>query len=106
MLAQSYAGFIVFLTWLSNSFARPPSKRAIALALSNAFSQLGNVAGSYVWPSMWGPSYRNSYAICIATNGLTIIMLFIFKKHLESLNRKALEKENEDGLPQGYRYVS
>ncbi|KAI0787159.1 MFS general substrate transporter [Irpex lacteus] len=106
LLAQSYAGFIVFLTWLSNSFARPPSKRAIALALSNAFSQLGNVAGSYVWPSMWGPSYRNSYAICIATNGLTIIMLFIFKKHLESLNRKALEKENEDGLPQGYRYVS
>ncbi|KAI0089164.1 MFS general substrate transporter [Irpex rosettiformis] len=106
LMAQSYAGFIVFLTWISNSFPRPPSKRAVALALINAFSQLGNVAGSYVWPSTWGPSYRNSYAICIATNGLTIVMCFIFKKHLEALNRREEVKENEDGLPQGFRYTS
>lgn len=45
-MAQSYAGFIVFLAWVSNSFPRPPSKRAVTLALVNAFSQLGNVAGS------------------------------------------------------------
>ncbi|KAF8507454.1 MFS general substrate transporter [Hysterangium stoloniferum] len=44
--AQSYAGLIVFVTWLSNSFARPPAKRAVALALVNAWSQLGNIAGS------------------------------------------------------------
>ena len=105
-MAQSYAGFIVFLTWISNSFPRPPSKRAIALALINVFSQLGNVAGSYVWPSAWGPSYRNSYAICISTNGLTIIMCFIFKKHLEALNQREEKKEGEDDLPQGFRYIS
>lgn len=45
-MAQSYAGFIVMYAWLSNTFARPPSKRAVALALVNAFSQLGNIAGS------------------------------------------------------------
>ncbi len=45
-MAQSYAGFVVFYAWMSNSFPRPPSKRAVALALTNAFSQLGNVAGS------------------------------------------------------------
>lgn len=46
LMAQSYAGFIIFLTWISNSIARPPSKRAVALAFINAFSQLGNIAGS------------------------------------------------------------
>ncbi|KAG8898875.1 hypothetical protein FRB99_007087 [Tulasnella sp. 403] len=48
--AQSYAGFIVFYSWISNTFPRPPAKRAVALALVNAFSQLGNIAGSYVRP--------------------------------------------------------
>jgi hypothetical protein len=46
LMAQSYSGFICFLTWTSNTFARSPSKRAVALAFINAFSQLGNVAGS------------------------------------------------------------
>ena len=105
-MAQAYAGFSVFYGWMSNNFPSPPAKRAVALALINAFSQLGNVAGSYVWPSAWGPSYRYSYAICIATNGLAIIMCFIFKKHLESLNKKAEEREREQGRPQGFRYIS
>ena len=47
-MAQSYAGFVCFLTWTSNTLARPPSKRAVALAFINAFSQLGNIAGSWV----------------------------------------------------------
>ncbi|KAG6814214.1 hypothetical protein H0H92_000891 [Tricholoma furcatifolium] len=46
LMAQSYAGFIVHYAWISNTFPRPPSKRAVALALINAFSQLGNIAGS------------------------------------------------------------
>ncbi|KIM90743.1 hypothetical protein PILCRDRAFT_59096 [Piloderma croceum F 1598] len=48
LMAQSYAAFITFLAWVSNSIPRPPSKRAVALATINAFSQLGNVAGSFV----------------------------------------------------------
>jgi hypothetical protein len=47
-MAQSYSSFICFLAWTSNIFARPPSKRAVALAFINAFSQLGNVASSWV----------------------------------------------------------
>ena len=46
LMAQSYAGFVVLYAWISNSFPRPPSKRTVAVALINAFSQLGNVAGS------------------------------------------------------------
>ena len=45
-MAQSYAGFIVFWAWVSNSIPRSPSKRAVALAIINSFSTLGNVIGS------------------------------------------------------------
>jgi hypothetical protein len=48
LMAQSYSGFICFWAWTSNIFVRPPSKRAVALAFINAFSQLGNLAGSCV----------------------------------------------------------
>lgn len=106
LMAQSYAGFIVFYAWMSNSFPRPPSKRAVALALMNAFSQLGNVAGSYVWPTMWGPTYRNSYAICIATSGTAIVMLWIYRMHLISLNKKFDREEEEKGVKRkGFRYI-
>ncbi|OJT09055.1 hypothetical protein TRAPUB_80 [Trametes pubescens] len=106
LMAQSYAGFIVFLTWISNSIPRPPSKRAVALAFINAFSQLGNIAGSYVWPKAWGLSYSNSYAICISTNGLCIIMCYVFKRHLERENAKFAKKEQEEGRPAGFRYLA
>lgn len=46
LMAQSYAGFVCMYAWVSNSFPRSPSKRAVALALINSFSQMGNIAGS------------------------------------------------------------
>lgn len=106
LMAQSYAGFVCFYTWLSNSFPRPPSKRAVALAFINAFSQMGNIAGSYVWPSMWGPTYRKSYAICIACQSLTIVMLWIFRMHLKALNEKMdQDDESKDIKEKGFRYM-
>ncbi|KAK1224397.1 hypothetical protein PQX77_012693 [Marasmius sp. AFHP31] len=112
LMAQAYAGFIVLLAWISNTFIRPPSKRAVALAFINAFSQLGNVAGSYVWPKRWDPTYRYSYAICISTAGVAIIMAFVMKLHLTSLNKKMdaeerdSEKQGTGELARGFRYLT
>ncbi|GLB33759.1 putative major facilitator superfamily protein [Lyophyllum shimeji] len=106
LMAQSYAGFIVLYAWMSNTFPRPPSKRAVALALINAFSQLGNIAGSYVWPKSWGKSYRNSYGICIACSGFAILLCWAFRQHLISLNKKLDQEEEEKGVPvKGFRYM-
>ncbi|PAV20854.1 MFS general substrate transporter [Pyrrhoderma noxium] len=46
LMSLSYVGYIVMFAWISNTIARPASKRAVALALSNCVSQLGNIAGS------------------------------------------------------------
>ncbi|KAJ0331521.1 hypothetical protein COL922a_011793 [Colletotrichum nupharicola] len=89
--ASSYAGFIVFYSWISSSFPRPPAKRAVAIAMINAFSQLGNVAGSYVW-DLKENGFRKSYGIVTAMFGVTIIGCYIFKRILDNLN-----KQLEDG---------
>ncbi|PFH48472.1 hypothetical protein AMATHDRAFT_76716 [Amanita thiersii Skay4041] len=102
-MTQTYAAFIVFITWISNSIS-PSSKRAVALALINTFSQLGNISGSYIWPTNWGPTYRNSYIICIIGSSLCIAMCWWFRRCLILLNSE-LDKEGEGGFKKGFRYM-
>ncbi|SPN96484.1 related to nicotinamide mononucleotide permease [Cephalotrichum gorgonifer] len=91
--ASSYAGFIVFYSWISSSFPRPPAKRAVAIAMINAFSQLGNVAGSYVW-ALKENGYRKSYGIVLSMFGVTILGCFLFRVILQNLNKKLDEGES------------
>ncbi|KAH7035770.1 major facilitator superfamily domain-containing protein [Microdochium trichocladiopsis] len=95
--ASAYAGFIVFYSWISSSFPRPPAKRAVAIAFINAFSQLGNVAGSYVWNLNGDGYYRGSYGIVTAMFGLTIVGCFAFRYMLKNLNNE-LEHLETAGL--------
>lgn len=85
--AGSYAGFIVFYSWISSSFPRPPAKRAVAIAMINAFSQLGNVAGSYVW-NLKENGFRKSYGIVLSMFGVTIVGCYAFRVILVGLNKK------------------
>ncbi|PPQ73434.1 hypothetical protein CVT25_001292 [Psilocybe cyanescens] len=106
LMAQSFAGFIIFYAWISQSFPQPVSKRAVALALTNGFSPLGNVAGAYVWPSAWGPTYRNSYGICVATSGVAIIMCLVLRWHMKRENFRMERDEVHKGVSKkGFRYI-
>jgi hypothetical protein len=59
LMVTNYIAFICIFAWTSNSFPRPPAKRAVALALTNAVGQMGSLAGSYIWPKeTFGPTYR------------------------------------------------
>ncbi|KAF9457120.1 sugar transporter [Collybia nuda] len=100
------AGYIVFLAWISNSIPEPPAKRAVGLAFMSAFAQLGAIGGSYIFPKNWGPTYRISFGISLGASGLVIVMCYIFKLHLESLNRKAQQEEEARGQKEpGFRYL-
>ncbi|KAE8367307.1 major facilitator superfamily domain-containing protein [Aspergillus caelatus] len=113
--AASYAGFIVFYSWISSSFPRPPAKRAVAIAMINAFSQLGNVAGSYVW-DLPENGYRKSYGIVTAMFGITIVGCYGFRMLLKNLNKELEEAEHEDipqpdadetrAMSKGFRYLT
>jgi len=99
--AGSYAGFIVFFSWISTSFPRPPAKRAVAIAMINAFSQLGNIAGSYVW-KLKENGYRKSYGIVTAMFGITIVGCYLFKLILVRENKKLDEMEAAAGGGEGF----
>ncbi|KAL5498804.1 hypothetical protein ACEPAH_2159 [Sanghuangporus vaninii] len=106
MICLSYCGYMIMFSWLSNNIPRPPAKRAVSLAFVNGFSQLGNLAGSYCFPTNFGPSYRKSYGICIALQGLTIIMCCVFRRYLKKQNE--LLERNEKGRGErvkGFRYI-
>ncbi|KAF4126772.1 to tartrate transporter [Geosmithia morbida] len=94
MQAGSYAGFVVFYSWISSSFPRPPAKRAVAIAMINAFSQTGNVAGSYVW-DLDENGFRKSYGIVTAMFGVTIAGAFIFRGMLTRLNDQLAQQDNQ-----------
>ncbi|KAL1723380.1 major facilitator superfamily domain-containing protein [Schizophyllum commune] len=106
MMAQMYAGNIVFTAWASASVAHPPAKRAVALAFMNSVASFGNVFGSYEWPSEWGPTYRGSFILTSLTALIAIGMALAFRQHLTRLNDEAAKKELDDGddTP-GYRYM-
>lgn len=98
---SAYAGFIVFYSWISSSFPRPPAKRAVAIALVNAFSQLGNIAGSYVW-DLPENGFRKSYGIVTAMFGVTLLGIWVFRRILVGLNREIERREQEgDGRGDG-----
>lgn len=98
--AGSYAGFIVFFSWISSSFPRPPAKRAVALAMINAFSQTGNICGSYVW-KLKANGYRIAYAVVLAMFVVAAFGCYLFKLILLNENKKleALEREVEATEP-------
>ena len=104
-MVQSYIAFTVFVAWISSTFPRPASKRAVVIAFINTFGQMGSILGSYMWPKTWSPTYRYSYWICITTNVLAIVMILGFRAHLKALNERAEKEEREKGLPKGYRYL-
>lgn len=87
--------YVVFYSWISSSFPRPPAKRAVALAAINAFAQLGNVAGSYVW-GLSADGYRKSYGIVTGMFGVTIFGCYLFKVILMRLNSKLVRGELDD----------
>jgi hypothetical protein len=132
LMASSYAGFCVFLSWLSGSFPRPPMKRAVAIAWINAFSQLGNIScvllafavslgpwltppsrlfkiarGAYTFPAAWGPSYHNSFSIAIAMFCATAIGLVAHRLMLQRKNKQIEKAENEGTsiFPMGFRLL-
>ncbi|KAF9507288.1 hypothetical protein BS47DRAFT_1304231 [Hydnum rufescens UP504] len=61
LIARSYSGFIISISWISNSFPRPPAIPTVVLALINSFSQFGNIAGFSSFDAKWEPSYRKTY---------------------------------------------
>lgn len=106
LITQTYAGFSVFYGWMSNCVPSPPAKRAVALALVNSLSQLGNVAGAYVWQPAWAPRFAQSFAICVAASAASIACCYALRRRLAAMNAALRRAEGARGQARaGFRYL-
>ncbi len=55
--------FMVVLTWISNTFPRPISKRGVIIAIVNLTGNASNIYGSYLYPSSDAPQYKVAGAV-------------------------------------------
>ncbi|KAG2043838.1 major facilitator superfamily domain-containing protein [Suillus americanus] len=111
LMASSVAGQMVLWAWIKNTFAREPAKRAVAIAMISGVSAVGSIAGSYMWPLNWAPTYRYSYAICFGALGVSTAMLGVMHLHLKRVNEQIERNErnaqdiNDLQVPVGFRYL-
>ena len=98
--ASSYAGYTCVLGWIAPSIPTPRYKKAVALALINAFSQLGNISASYVWPKKWGPKYWQSNTISSAMFVACIVLVLVHRTML-SMENKELDRIKSELLNGG-----
>jgi MFS family permease len=92
----------LILAWSSSTINLPAEKRAICLALINAFGNLSSVYGSRIWPSSNSPRYTIGWAVTAAfLGGGTVIALLIpvvlkaFPSKLTTAERVLEEKREE-----------
>jgi len=53
----------LILSWTSNTISLPPEKRAIVLALVNAFGNFSSVYGSRIWPKDDSPTFHIGFGV-------------------------------------------
>ncbi|KAF2735634.1 pantothenate transporter liz1 [Polyplosphaeria fusca] len=100
MVPGVYTGYVVALTWISNSLPRPASKRAAALAFINAISNTSSIYASYMYPQPKGkaqPDLTVPLSVDCATAVLAIIMAAIMRIILARLNKKLDRGEHVEG---------
>jgi len=83
-----YSGYVIALSWISNTIPRPPAKRAAALAFINAISNTSSIYASYMYADWMKPRYVIAMSVNCATAVIAIIAATVLRFMLVRLNRK------------------
>ncbi|RPD58876.1 MFS general substrate transporter [Lentinus tigrinus ALCF2SS1-7] len=92
LMAAGFSANALVLAWLTNAVPRPPAKRSAAIAIVNAFGNVGTMVSSFVWKADWGPNYHQSMFIGIAAIGFATFLATVIRYILAYQNKK-LERE-------------
>ncbi|KAJ4144718.1 hypothetical protein LMH87_003590 [Akanthomyces muscarius] len=64
----------LILSWTSGVIGLPPEKRAIVLALVNAFGNFSSVYGSRIWPKSDSPGYHIGFGVTAGFLGAGMVL--------------------------------
>ncbi|KAJ5378607.1 hypothetical protein N7509_011726 [Penicillium cosmopolitanum] len=105
MLPGVYTAFIIGIAWVANTLPRPSSKRAAALALTNAIANCSSIYSPYLYPDSGAPRFVLAMSVNAGTSLLAIVTATVFRFILRRLNRKLGRAELDGGNDGGFRYL-
>lgn len=85
----------LILAWTSGVINMPAEKRAVSLALVNAFGNLSSVYGSRIWPSNTAPHYTMGWAITAAFLGGGAVVAALIPVVLKNVPHHVTKAEQE-----------
>ena len=88
MIPSIYMGFVVTLTWMSNTIPRPAAKRGVALALMNCLSNTTSIWNSYLYPKSAAPRYAPAMAANSVFLLVAIACAIALSMLLKRINKK------------------
>ncbi|KAK2055338.1 major facilitator superfamily transporter [Colletotrichum caudatum] len=93
--AGIWSALPLVLSWASGVVSLPPEKRAIVLAMVNAFGNFSSVYGSRIWPSRDAPAYRVGFGVTAAFLGAGMVIAVLMPAFVRWVDWKGTKAERE-----------
>ncbi|GAB0136829.1 hypothetical protein EsDP_00005117 [Epichloe bromicola] len=85
----------LILSWASNTISLPPEKRAIVLALVNAFGNFSSVYGSRIWPEEDNPAFHIGFGVTAGFLGAGMILAALIPVMCKAVKSEGTQAEKE-----------
>ncbi|KPM43817.1 hypothetical protein AK830_g2780 [Neonectria ditissima] len=85
----------LILSWTSGVVSLPPEKRAIVLALVNAFGNFSSVYGSRIWKTNDAPGYPIGFGVTAAFLGAGMVLAAVIPVACRMIDWKGTKAERE-----------
>ncbi|RPB20481.1 MFS general substrate transporter [Terfezia boudieri ATCC MYA-4762] len=105
MVPSIHSGYVISLTWISNTLPRPPAKRAAAIAMINAVSSASSIYASYMYPTSAGPRYLVAMTVNACTALLAIGAATALRIVLMRLNKRIERGEPVRDVATGWAHT-
>ncbi|ORY54884.1 putative nicotinamide mononucleotide permease [Leucosporidium creatinivorum] len=96
MLGGLFGSYNIALAWISSSFPRPRSKRAVAYATINSLGNIAQIWSPYLYPKSDGPKYSTAFITNSVMTAASIAFCLILRYCLKRNNEQMDRQEQED----------
>lgn len=93
--AGIWSALPLILSWTSNTVSLPPEKRAIVLALVNAFGNFSSVYGSRIWPKDDSPAFHIGFGVTAGFLGAGMVLAALIPVFCKFVTWKGTRAEKE-----------
>lgn len=95
LAASIWSALPLILSWTSGTITLPAEKRAIVLAMVNAFGNFSSVYGSRIWPSTDSPTYHIGFGVTAGFLGGGMVLAAIIPVLVKWIDWKGTKIERE-----------